>query len=95
MKAITDAGTAGAAAKGVISAIKAVPGINIAASVLNSIIVASIVFALGEGSIYVFEQIYLGNKTLDDIDWVKQIILSEYQRREGMIQYDADERKSG
>ena len=32
---------------------------------------------IGEGFIYIFEQIYLGNKTVDDIDWVKQILESK------------------
>ncbi len=29
---------------------------------------------MGEGSIYAFEQIYLGNKSIDDIDWVKKLL---------------------
>lgn len=36
-----------------------------------------IVAALGEGSIYAFEQVYLGNKDISDIDWVKKIIESK------------------
>ena len=36
--------------------------------------VYSIVFALGEGASYVFEQIYTGKKSLSDIEWVKQIL---------------------
>lgn len=75
---IIDVGTVGTVAQGIISAIKAIPGINIAGVVLNSIVGGSIVAALGEGSIYVFEQIYLGNKTVDDIDWMKKIMESEY-----------------
>lgn len=36
-----------------------------------------IVTALGEGSIYAFEQVYLGNKDISDIDWVKKTIESK------------------
>ncbi len=75
---IVDVGTVGVAAKMVISGIKAIPGINIASSVLNGIIAGSFVMAIGEGSTAVFEQIYLGNKSLDDIDWITKVIESKF-----------------
>ena len=53
-----------------------IPGINLAASVINAVIAGVIVTALGEGSIYAFEQVYLG-KDISDIDWVKKIIKSK------------------
>lgn len=74
---IVEVGTAGLVAKAAISALKAIPGINIGASVLNAIIAGSIVAAIGEGAIYAFEQVYLGNKTLSDLDWVKKITEAE------------------
>ena len=77
LNSIVEVGTVGAAAKMIISAIKAIPGINIAASVLNAVIAGVIVAGLGEASIYIFEQIYLGKKTLDDIDWIKKIVESK------------------
>lgn len=77
LNSIVEVGTVGLAAKAAISALKAIPGINIGASVLNAIIAGSIVAALGEGSIYAFEQVYLGKKTTDDIDWVTKIIESK------------------
>lgn len=77
LNSIVEVGTVSAAAKTAISALKAIPGINIGASVLNAIIAGSIVAALGEGSIYAFEQVYLGKKTIEDIDWVKKIIESK------------------
>lgn len=73
---IINVGTASIAAKTAISAIKAIPGINIGAAVLNAIIAGSIVAALGEGSIYAFEQVYLGKKTVEDIEWVKNLLNS-------------------
>ncbi len=74
---IVEVGTVSAAAKTAISALKAIPGINIGASVLNAIIAGSIVAALGEGTIYAFEQVYLGKKTVEDIDWVRKVMESE------------------
>lgn len=71
---IIEIGTVSVAAKQVINILKAIPGVNLSASVLNAIIAGSIVAAIGEGSIYVFEQIYLGNKTVGDIDWVKKVM---------------------
>lgn len=44
---------------------------------INAVIAGVIVAALGEGSTYAFEQVYLGNKTVADIDWVKKIIESK------------------
>ena len=77
LNSIIEVGTVGAAAKAAISALKAIPGISIGAAVINAIIAGSIVAALGEGSIYAFEQVYLGKKTVEDIDWVKKIIESK------------------
>lgn len=71
---IIDIGTVSAAAKGTIDLIKAIPGINIISSVLNAIIAAAFVAAIGEATAYSFEEIYKGNKTVDDIDWVKKIV---------------------
>lgn len=71
---IVKVGTVSLAAKTVINALKAVP---IAGVVLNAIIAGTIVAALGEGCIYVFEQINLGKKTVEDIDWVTKIMESK------------------
>lgn len=71
---IVEVGTVSMAAKTAISALKTIPGINLAASVLNAAIAGSIVAALGEGTIYAFEQVYLGEKSVADIDWVKKVI---------------------
>jgi len=77
LNSIIKVGTVGVVAKGAISALKAIPGINIAASVVNAIIAGSIVAALGEGSIYAFEQVYLGNKSVKDIDWIEKFMESK------------------
>lgn len=74
---IVEAGTVSAAAKAAISALKAIPGVNLGASVLNAIVAGSMIAALGEGTIYAFEQVYLGEKTVMDIDWVQKVIESK------------------
>lgn len=77
---IVEVGTVSAVAKALISAIKAIPGINIVAGVLNAVIAGSIVAVLGEASIYIFEKIYLGEKNLDDIDWATKVVESRLSK---------------
>lgn len=74
LNSIVEVGTVSMAAKTAISALKAIPGINLAASVINAIIAGSIVAAIGEGSIYAFEKVYLGEKSVADLDWVKKVM---------------------
>ena len=77
MKQMIEIGTVSFAAKGIISGLKAIPGIRIAASVLNGVIAGVIVATIGESSVYIFEQVYLGKKSIDDIDWVKKVVESK------------------
>ena len=77
LNSIVEVGTVSTAAKAAISTLKAVPGINIAASVLNAIIAGAIVAAIGEGCIYAFEKVYTGEKSIEDIDWVKKVMESK------------------
>lgn len=77
LNSIVEVGTIGVAAKTAISALKVIPGINIGASVLNAIIAGAIVAAIGEGSIYAFEKIYTGERSIEDIDWVKKVMESK------------------
>ena len=70
---IVEIGTIGAVAKAIISGIKAIPGIHAATSVINASVASTIVATLGETSIYIFEQIYLGNRKTDDLEWVKKV----------------------
>ena len=74
---IVEIGTVSVVAKAALNAVKAIPGLNLAAAAVNAIVAGSIVAALGEGSVYAFEQIYLGKKSLEDIDWIKQIMESK------------------
>ena len=74
LNSIIEVGTVSAAAKTLISTLKAIPGLNLGASVLNAVIAGVIIAGLGEGSIYAFEQIYLGNKSTQDIDWIRKLL---------------------
>ena len=77
---ILEAGTVSTAAKAAISALKAVPGINLAASVLNAAIAGSIVAVMGEASMRLFERIQRGEKTIEDIAWAKQFMESQLSK---------------
>lgn len=77
IQTIINAGTAGIIAKTALNAIKTIPGLNIAGDVLNGIVAGVIVAALGEGSVYIFEQIYTGQKSVTDTEWVKKFLDSK------------------
>ena len=66
IKQIITAGTVGAFAKTILTALKASP--------LNVIVATTITATLGQVSIVAFEQIYKGEKSIDDIDWIKKLL---------------------
>jgi len=77
VESIIKLGTASAVAKaaiGAISALKIIPKVNIGAGAVNAIVAGSIVAALGQTSIYIFEQVYLKNKSVTDINWINEVI---------------------
>jgi uncharacterized protein (DUF697 family)/GTP-binding protein EngB required for normal cell division len=75
---IVEVGTVSVLARQAINAAKAIPGLNIGATALNAIVAGSIVAVLGEGTIFVFEQIYLGNKAVTDIEWVQKMFDTKF-----------------
>ena len=97
LNSVVEAGTVGVAAKAAINALKAIPAINLAASVINAAVAGAIVLGIGEVCVYTYEQIYLGNKSLDDLDWVNKIIESKLNKqiieKINMIVTDEDFRK--
>lgn len=80
IKGIVEMGTVSMAARGVISGLKAIPVLNIGTSVLNAIVAGAIMAAVGEASIYIMERIYLGEKDITDLDWVKKVVESEISK---------------
>ena len=81
LNSIVEVGTVSMAAKAAISGLKLIPGVNLGTNVLNAVIAGSIVAAIGEGSISAFEQVYLGKKSTEDIDWVKKVMESQFSSR--------------
>lgn len=79
---IIDVGTVSVAAKGAIGVLKAIPGINLAADVLNATVAASFVAALGEGCVYVFEQICLGKMDDSDLESIRNYFEEILQSQE-------------
>lgn len=71
---IIEVGAVGTAAKTTLSMLKAIPGINLAAEVLNVLVAAGFISAIGEASIYIFEQIALGKRSPEDIDWIEKVV---------------------
>jgi len=86
---IVEVGAVSIAAKAAIGALKLIPGINLATSVINAIVGGAIVAAIGEGSIFVYEKIYLGEKNIADIEWVKNVmevtLTSEFMEKVTLI----------
>lgn len=70
-------GTVGIAAKAAINGMKLIPGINIGSTLVNAIVAGVIVASLGEGAIFIFEQIHLGKKTTADINWLNEFMESK------------------
>lgn len=54
-----------------ISALKAIPGVNLAGEVINAIVAAAIVAAIGEGSAFAFEKVRLGEMSAKDVDAIR------------------------
>lgn len=73
-KMLLTAGTVGTIAKTAISAIKAIPGIGIAASILNSAMAVLIVELLGQTCIVLFEKIEAGELNLDKVNEIGEFI---------------------
>ena len=73
---IADASNVALAAKGLVGALKMVPGLNLPAAILNAITSGAIVAAIGEGSIIAFEKISRGEEKLSDLDWIEEFMKS-------------------
>ncbi len=59
--------------KALLNALKAIPGINVAAAVLNAAVAGSITLAAGEISNVLFRKVYANEIELKGIDWEKEI----------------------
>ena len=77
LKHILEIGTVGEAVKEAIDLLRKTTNVNISLVHLNSIIAGAIAGAIGISSIYIFEQIYLGNHSVEDINWITEILNSK------------------
>ncbi|MBQ4537822.1 MAG: 50S ribosome-binding GTPase [Lachnospiraceae bacterium] len=77
IKTIVEVGTVSVAARSVIVAIKAIPGLNIAGAVLNAVVAGVIIATIGEATAVIMENIYLGKKDAKDLDWVTKFVENE------------------
>ena len=80
MQYIIEAGAIAVVGKQLANILKAIPGINLAASVINSIVGGSIVAVIGKVTQYSCEQVYRGDRTIDDVDWIKKLVDNEFSK---------------
>lgn len=77
---IIEGGAIAIVGKQIAVALKAIPGINLGAVVINSIVGGSIVATIGKVTQYACEQVYKGDKTIDDVDWIKKALDNEFSK---------------
>lgn len=65
-------------AKSLLSWLKTVPGINVAAEVLNAAVAGVITAAIGEIAITIMEKIAAGELAVDDLDWMKNFAEGQF-----------------
>lgn len=85
------------AGKALLNAIKAIPGLNVAATVVNAMVAGSITLAAGEISEFMFERIYTGDLQNDGIDWETEIskLFKQYLPKALEILKDLSEKTDG
>lgn len=69
---IVEFGTVSVVARAACAAVLKV--IPVAGNIANAAVAGSFVAAIGEGTRYIFEQIYLGNQSITDFEWVEEIL---------------------
>jgi hypothetical protein len=78
--AIIDASVVTFAARTVLNALKAVPGINAAAAVLNAIVAGFFTFITGEAAIFVCSRIERGDIKPDDLESIKATVTGQAKK---------------
>ena len=72
IKKIVEIGTVSAVARAACGAI--IDAVPVAGWIVNAAVAGSFVAAIGEGSRFIFEQIALGNRSVEDLAWVEEIL---------------------
>lgn len=88
-----------ATAKAAVGALKAIPGINLGASIIQAIVAGATVAAIGQGSLYIFERVYTGEKEISDIDWIAKVMneqfSDEFNEKLASISKSVDDNQDG
>ena len=61
------------AGKALLNALKAIPGIKVAAAILNAAVAGSITLAAGEISNVIFQKVYMNELDLNSVNWTEEI----------------------
>lgn len=72
VNSVLKAGAVTMIAKTALNYLKAIPGINVAASVLNASVAGIFSFIMGEVTLELLEKTYTGVLDLNEIDWLKE-----------------------
>lgn len=75
---LLEMGAATLIGKAAISAVKAIPGISLAADVINAIVAGAVVSLMGETVCYVLDRVYLGKLDLSEYDKVRGIVKEKF-----------------
>lgn len=75
---LLEMGAATLIGKAAISAVKAIPGINLAADVINAIVAGAVVSLMGETVCYVLDRVYLGKLNLSEYDKVRDLVKEKF-----------------
>lgn len=71
------------AAKTIITFIKGIPGLNIAASIINAVVAAIITAVIGEISITIMEKVAKGEIDIDDLEWMGKFADEQFMNKIG------------
>ena len=75
---LLEMGAATLIGKAAISAVKAIPGISLAADVINAIVAGAVVSLMGETVCYVLDRVYLGKLKLNEYDKVMTLVKEKF-----------------
>lgn len=70
-------------AKTIISSLKAIPGLNLAAYIINMIVASVITAVLGEITIKIMEKITKGELDPSNLEWMRKFAENEFMKRVG------------
>ena len=80
---VIQSGMVSVGAKTLLSGLKAVPGINIAADVLNAAVAGTITAIVGQVAATIMERVSTGEVSVDDLDWMKKFAENEFGKLAG------------